>query len=402
MDNRDGRGMHEEDREIKGPGTETPEMKEQTLDGPVTGGRVIGGLETEECVIEDPETEGLDIEDLDIEDLDLEDLGREALNGSGRGGRFNTTWLLAGILAVLLAAAAVIYMNQKSDTGGRTNGAGGESVEDGTGSTASLPSGTGENGTETENETKTEAETEETEPETETEETTEAAPVQLENLSGLAPGTILEPEQINFDDLSRYFMSWKIEEGDNLYDRINGKSYRANDYVPLSSLRYLKMPHYNFKGQIQVGEMIVNKDIQEDVFSIFTGLFKAKYQIQSMYLVDNYWTGDAETSDSASIDENNTSAFCYREISGGGSLSNHAYGRAIDLNPQQNPYVSYSSGSPRWSHSNANDYIARDTGLPHVITHEDLAYKLFTKHGFRWGGDWNTPKDYQHFDKNNK
>lgn len=51
---------------------------------------------------------------------------------------------------------------------------------------------------------------------------------------------------------------------------------------------------------------------------------------------------------------------------------------------------------------NANDYIKRDTGLPHVITHEDLAYKLFAKHGFRWGGDWNNPKDYQHFDKNKK
>lgn len=328
-----------------------------------------------------------------------------------RSGRFNTTWLLAGILAVLLAAAAVIYMNQTSRTADPTNGAGSEHSgnlnggEPGngdagvTGSTSSLPSGSGENGTETEAETEPVTEPV-TEPETE--ETTEAAPVQLESLSGLAPGTILEPEQINFDDLSRYFMSWKIEEGDNLYDRINGRSYRANNHVPLSSLRYLKMPHYNFKGQIQVGEMIVNKDIQEDVFSIFTELFQAKYQIQSMYLVDNYWTGDAETSDSASIDENNTSAFCYREISGGGNLSNHAYGRAIDLNPQQNPYVSYSSGTPRWSHSNANDYIARDTGLPHVITHEDLAYKLFTKRGFRWGGDWNTPKDYQHFDKNNK
>ena len=64
-----------------------------------------------------------------------------------------------------------------------------------------------------------------------------------------------------------------------------------------------------------------------------------------------------------------------REITGGGRLSNHAYGRAIDLNPQQNPYVSYSTGQPKWSHSNADAYIARDTGLPHVITHEDLAYK---------------------------
>lgn len=227
-------------------------------------------------------------------------------------------------------------------------------------------------------------------------------PVQLKSLSGLTPGAVLDSEQIDFEHLDQYFMSWEIEEGDNLYDRINGKSYRKNPYVPLSSLRYLKMPHYNFNGRIQVGEMIVNKEIQEDVFSVFKELFRAKYQIQSMYLIDNYWTGDAKDSDSASIDANNTSAFCYREISGGGNLSNHAYGKAIDLNPQQNPYVSYSTGSPKWSHSNADSYIARDTELPHVITHSDPAYRLFTERGFRWGGDWNNPKDYQHFDKNKR
>lgn len=247
-----------------------------------------------------------------------------------------------------------------------------------------------------------EATEEETTPaETEPETTTEAVSPYLESLSGLAPGTILSEDQIDFDNLDKYFMSWEIEEGDNLYERINGKSYRANDYVPLETLRYLKMPHYNFNGEIQVGELIVNRDIQEDIFEIFKEFFRQKYQIQSMYLIDNYWTGDPDTSDSASIDVNNTSAFCYRQITGGGKLSNHAYGKAIDINPQQNPYVSYSTGEPRWSHENANDYIARDTGLAHVITHDDLAYKLFTEHGFDWGGDWSNPKDYQHFDKNN-
>lgn len=227
-------------------------------------------------------------------------------------------------------------------------------------------------------------------------------PEKLENLSELAPGTVLEPEQIDFDSLERYFMGWKIEEGDNLHRRIDGKSYRFNAYVPLSSLRYLKMLHYNFNGRIQVGELIVNKDILEDIFLIFRGLFEGKYQIQSMYLIDNYWTGDAETSDYASVDENNTSAFCYREISGGGKLSNHAYGRAVDLNPRQNPYVSCQAGILRWYHAGADDYIQRDTGLAHVITHEDLAYRLFTKQGFHWGGDWNDPKDYQHFEKRDR
>lgn len=210
----------------------------------------------------------------------------------------------------------------------------------------------------------------------------------------------MSEEELDFDNLDQYFMVWEIEEGDNLYERINGKSYKKNDYVPLESLRYLKMPHYNFDGQIQVGEMIVSQDILEDVFAIFKELFQHKYQIQSMYLVDNYWTGDPDTTDSASIDVNNTSAFCFRMATGSGHLSNHAYGKAIDINPQQNPYVSYSTGEPKWAHSNADPYIDRTTGLPHVITHDDLAFKLFKERGFRWGGDWNNPKDYQHFDKN--
>ena len=185
-----------------------------------------------------------------------------------------------------------------------------------------------------------------------------------------------------------------------MYERINGRSYRDNPHIGLEELRYLKMLHYNFDGQIQVGEMIVNESIQEDVLEIFQALLREEYEIQSMYLIDDYWTGDAEDSDTESVDANNTSAFCYREITGGGNMSNHAYGLAIDLNPQQNPYVSYRTGEPVWWHENANDYIDRDAGLPHMITHEDLAYELFTQHGFEWGGDWDSPKDYQHFEKN--
>ena len=324
-----------------------------------------------------------------------------------RGGRRKkekdrvTTGILAGILVVLLVIAAVLYWNRGTGRDGLTvepsgfgsaqtwaesgTDIGGTGVSDEGTVDAADASGSAADSAGT-------AATDESAAQT----------AKLESLSGLAPGTVLDPAQLDFNRLDSYFMSWKIEEGDNLHARIDGKSYRENPYVPLSSLRYLKMPHYNFEGQIQVGEMIVNKDIQEDVFSIFKELFRAKYQIQSMYLIDDYWTGNAEDSDTASIDANNTSAFCYREISGGGNLSNHAYGKAIDLNPQQNPYVSYSTGSPKWDHSNADDYIARDTGLPHVITHSDLAYRLFTERGFRWGGDWKNPKDYQHFDKNKK
>lgn len=213
------------------------------------------------------------------------------------------------------------------------------------------------------------------------------------------PGAIIQVDLVDFDELQQYFCAYEIVEGDDIYQRIIGKSYRENNNIGLDDLVYLKILHYNFDHEIQMGELIVNAAIKEDYLNIFRELFEAEYEIQSMFLIDNYWTGDGGTSDSASIDENNTSAFCYREITGGSNLSNHAFGRAIDINPQQNPYVSYRSGYPVWSHDNADDYIDRDTGYEHVITHDDICYQIFTKYGFSWGGDWSTIKDYQHFEK---
>lgn len=221
----------------------------------------------------------------------------------------------------------------------------------------------------------------------------------LLDVSELEAGTIIEADRLDFENLEQYFASMEIEEGGDVYQRIYGRSYVDNPNISLGELRYFKLLHYNFDHEIQVGELIANADLEEDYLEIFQELFENEYEIQSMYLIDNYWTGDGESSDSASIEVNNTSAFCYREVTGGGGLSNHAFGRAIDINPQQNPYVSYSSGYPVWSHSNADDYIDRTTGYDHVITHEDLCYQIFTAHGFTWGGDWSNPKDYQHFEK---
>ena len=68
-----------------------------------------------------------------------------------------------------------------------------------------------------------------------------------------------------FDNPDKYFVLHDITEGDSVYNRIIGKSYRKNDYVPLSSLTYITMPHYNFDGVLQMGEMIVSKDVAYDV-----------------------------------------------------------------------------------------------------------------------------------------
>ena len=224
-------------------------------------------------------------------------------------------------------------------------------------------------------------------------------PAVLTSLDGYEPGTVIEDTLIDTANLSQYFTISEITEGDNIYQRIAGQSFVYNNDIALSDLRYLKMLHVNFDGNYQVGEMIVNASVAQQVTEIFELLCEARYEIYSMYLIDDFWVGNGTDSDTNSIDHNNTSCFCYRPASGGGNLSRHAMGLAIDLNPQQNPYVRINAdGSLSCEHENAYDYISnRTSDMPHVITESDYAYQLFTARGWTWGGNWNNPKDYQHF-----
>ena len=224
-------------------------------------------------------------------------------------------------------------------------------------------------------------------------------PAVLTSLDGYAPGDVIADELIDTSNLSQYFTVSEICEGDAVYQRIAGQSFVYNDDIALSELRYLKVLHVNFDGVYQVGEMIVNAAVAQEVTEILELLCEARYEIYSMYLIDDFWVGNGTDSDTNSIDHNNTSCFCYRPATGGGSLSRHALGLAIDLNPQQNPYVRVNAdGSLSCEHENAAAYVAdRSEDVPHVITESDYAYQLFTARGWTWGGSWNNPRDYQHF-----
>lgn len=221
--------------------------------------------------------------------------------------------------------------------------------------------------------------------------------LKIVDMREVAPGDILSAEEIGMDT-GIYFKSYEIQEGDAVYQRINGRSYRQNPNIGLDQLRYLKMIHYNFDHQVQVGEMIVNAEVADKVLQIFEELYKAEYEINSMYLIDNYWTGDGGTSDVASIRANNTSSFCYRAITGGSQLSNHAYGYAIDINPWQNPYAWYEGNALYCSPADSAAYLDREMDDPHVIKRGDLCYSVFQKYGYSWGGNWKDPIDYQHFE----
>lgn len=209
---------------------------------------------------------------------------------------------------------------------------------------------------------------------------------EIEGVGNMTQVSELENEQA-------YFTASVITE--EIYERINGCSYVENENISLEELRYLKILHIGFDGEEHEGELIVNQAIADDILEIMQQLYQNQYPIERMVLVDEY-DGD----DEKSMQANNTSCFNYRTVEGSEKLSKHSYGLAIDINPFYNPCVrSYADGSTKSFPEGSDEYADRSKDFPYKIDQDDLCYRLFTEHGFRWGGTWNSLKDYQHFDK---
>ncbi len=218
-------------------------------------------------------------------------------------------------------------------------------------------------------------------------------------------GDVIPAEEVTEELVAENFSVEDIPE--DIKKRMDGKSYIENDDIQLSDLRYVRVLHYNYDHQVQVGELVVNVAIADDCKNIFEELFANEYEIQSMYLIDRYYTlgiGDRkqkqEASDNDSISANNTSAFNYREVAGTDILSAHGYGLALDVNPLQNPSMACNAdGTLAYKDMGAEDYGDRANVKEHMITKDDICYQIFTKYGFIWGGEWNGVLDYQHFEK---
>lgn len=182
---------------------------------------------------------------------------------------------------------------------------------------------------------------------------------------------------------------------DAVFQRMQGRSYPEGCMVAKTDLRYLRLSHVDAEGREHVGEMVCNKAIAQDLIDIFRELYRQKYPIQRIRLIDDY-----EASDERSMRDNNTSCFCYRTVSGTRKLSKHALGMAIDINTLYNPYVHTGKDGHRVVEPvTASRYVDRTKSFPYKIEKDDLLHRLFLQHGFRWGGSWRTMKDWQHFEK---
>lgn len=151
------------------------------------------------------------------------------------------------------------------------------------------------------------------------------------------------------------------------------------------NLTLLDVGFFSFGGEVEKGQLVVHSSLAEEVQEIFKELLEIKFPIQQIVPVVVYgWDDDA------SMATNNTSAFNYRLIFGTDRLSNHSYGRAIDINPVQNPYI-----------------LQDGTVLPFGAVYDPAQLgtvtvevaNLFKSYGWDWGGDWQDKKDWQHFEK---
>lgn len=209
-----------------------------------------------------------------------------------------------------------------------------------------------------------------------------------EEIREMKAGSVLTEEDMTGIDPDDLFTSSSIS--DQVFERMKGNSFGEGCSTKREELRYLRVLHLGFDNETHIGEIVCHRDIAEDLLDIFRELYREAYPIEKILLVDEYG-GD----DELSMEDNNTSSFNFRPVAGTKRLSQHAYGRAIDINPLYNPYITSEGYTP----VNAGDYVDQSAENPHKIDEDDLCFRLFEEKGFFWGGHWKSVKDYQHFQR---
>jgi len=156
--------------------------------------------------------------------------------------------------------------------------------------------------------------------------------------------------------------------------------------------KVVKLKYYSADGRVHQGRLVIDRDLVKDIKKVFALALKERFPIYSVIPIsDQRFRKDGRWDDELSMEANNTSVFNYREITGGGRLSNHAYGRAIDINPFQNPYIKQGVILPHGA--------KYDPSIAGTFTSDHSIVRAFLELGWVWGGNWTSPKGYQHFEK---
>jgi hypothetical protein len=175
----------------------------------------------------------------------------------------------------------------------------------------------------------------------------------------------------------------------SLRARIENKSWR--DVEPrcprLDALAYVVVDHVTFDGGVARGELVVAAPLAPRAVDLFRRLYQLGFPIRQMKLVDDY-----DASDDRSMSADNSSAFNFRLIAGTELLSQHALGRAIDINPVENPWRKPDRIVP----AEGIPYADRTNVRPGMIVRPGPVVAIFDECGWEWGGDWRHAFDDHH------
>lgn len=169
--------------------------------------------------------------------------------------------------------------------------------------------------------------------------------------------------------------------------------------IACERLRRVDFQYINFDGAIAAGHVVVLDAVADQVADIFSELFAQRFPLQKAVAMEAY-----QGNDEAAMRDNNTSAFNGRPITDGAAWSKHAYGVALDINPLQNPYISLTNeGDAKvLPPASAKSFVNRHDVRPGKVKRAGMVesvVEIFARHGFMtWGGEWDFPIDYQHFE----
>ena len=175
-----------------------------------------------------------------------------------------------------------------------------------------------------------------------------------------------------------------VDSSMSFSDAIEGTN--APDEI-IDGLSLVDVLYYSFDGRKHQGQIIVNRELEDDVYEIFDFIEKILFPIGKVVPIIAY-----QWSDYNSMADNNSSSFNFRVIEGTTKLSMHSLGRAVDINPVQNPVI-YPNGviAPQGA-----KYFPKERG---TFTEDNAIVQEFLRRGWHWGGNFDQPKDYHHFEK---
>lgn len=154
----------------------------------------------------------------------------------------------------------------------------------------------------------------------------------------------------------------------------------------LATQALIPLEFLDFSGQIQTGFLVAHHELEPEIRQIFAEILAARFPIFQMRPVSEFGWSDDE-----SMICNNCSAFNYRLKVGKAALSHHATGRAIDINPVQNPYLKGEICLP--------PSAKYQPEKPGTIIKNSVVVRAFESRGWIWGGRWTKLLDYHHFQK---